>query len=232
MRMDRKQLKNVLEGALLAAGRPVTLDQLQAMFEGRKLPEKQLLREIIEELQTDYENRAMEIREVASGFRVQVRTGFSEWISKLWEDRPSRYSRALLETLALIAYRQPVTRGEIEDVRGVSVSTGIMRTLQERGWIRVLGHRDVPGRPAMFGTTREFLDYFGLKSLKELPSLAEIKDIDSINVELNFGDEDGMLRQDEPIFSAEEDTPDFNSAESETDGDALAESVGDEKEKD
>ena len=232
MRMDRKQLNNIIEGALLAAGRPITLDQLQAMFEGRKLPEKQLLQEIIEELQKDYEKRAMEIREVASGFRVQVRTGFSEWISKLWEDRPGRYSRALLETLALIAYRQPVTRGEIEDVRGVSVSTGIMRTLQERGWIRVLGHRDVPGRPAMFGTTREFLDYFGLTSLKELPPLAEIRDIDSINVELNFGDENGMSRRDEPVFSAEEDTPDFDSAESETKGEALAESVGDEKEKD
>ncbi|MEE8119464.1 MAG: SMC-Scp complex subunit ScpB [Gammaproteobacteria bacterium] len=230
--MERKKLKNIIEAALLAAGRPLSLDQLQTMFEGRKLPEKAVLREVISELQSDYESTAMEIREVSSGFRVQVRAGFSVWISKLWEDRPGRYSRALLETLSLIAYRQPITRGEIEDVRGVSVSTGIMRTLQERGWIRILGHRDVPGRPAMFGTTREFLDYFGLKSLNELPPLAEIRDIDSINVELDFGDDVEVSQGEEPVFSAKVDTPDFDATDSASeDGEVVAEPAGDEKER-
>ncbi len=232
MRMERKKLKNIIEAALLAAGRPLSLDQLQTMFEGRKLPEKAVLREVISELQSDYESTAMEIREVSSGFRVQVREGFSVWISKLWEDRPGRYSRALLETLSLIAYRQPITRGEIEDVRGVSVSTGIMRTLQERGWIRILGHRDVPGRPAMFGTTREFLDYFGLKSLNELPPLAEIRDIDSINVELDFGDDVEVSQGEEPVFSTKEDTPDFDASDSAPeDAEVVAEPADDEKER-
>jgi segregation and condensation protein B len=123
---------------------------------------------------------------VASGWRIQVREEMSAWLSRLWQDRPARYSRALLETLALIAYRQPITRGEIEDIRGVSVSSNIMRTLMERGWVRIVGHRDVPGRPGMYATTREFLDYFGLKKLEDLPPLAEIRDLDSINVELDL----------------------------------------------
>ncbi|WP_374728958.1 SMC-Scp complex subunit ScpB [Natronospira bacteriovora] len=180
------RLKTIIEGALLAAARPVRLEELEGLFQDDERPDRNRLRQAIQALQADYEDRAMELRQVASGFRIQVREKVSDWVSRLWEERPTRYSRALLETLALIAYRQPITRGEIEEVRGVSVSSSIIRTLQERGWIKVVGHRDVPGRPAMFGSTREFLDYFGLKSLDELPTLAEIRDIDSINVELEL----------------------------------------------
>lgn len=188
--MDEEQIKNIVEGALLAAARPLKLDDLENLFKDDERPERDTLRAALKALQADYEGRAMTLRQVASGYRIQVREAVSDWVSRLWEERPTRYSRALLETLALIAYRQPITRGEIEEVRGVSVSSSIVRTLQERGWIKVVGHRDVPGRPAMFGTTREFLDYFGLKSLDELPTLAEIRDIDSINAELNLDPED------------------------------------------
>ena len=134
----------------------------------------------------DYSERGLELKEVASGFRIQVREDTNPWVARLWEERPQRYSRALLETLALIAYRQPITRGDIEEVRGVSVRTNIIRTLQEREWIRVVGHRDVPGKPALFGTTKAFLDYFNLSSLDDLPSLAEIKDMETIEPELDF----------------------------------------------
>lgn len=188
--MDEAKIKNIVEGALLAAARPLKVDDLEGLFQEDERPERSVIRAALEALEADYEGRAMALRQVASGFRIQVREEVSDWVSRLWEERPSRYSRALLETLALIAYRQPITRGEIEEVRGVSVSSSIVRTLQERGWIKVVGHRDVPGRPAMFGTTREFLDYFGLKSLDELPTLAEIRDIDSINVELNLDPDD------------------------------------------
>ncbi len=180
-------LKHILEAALLAAGRPLSLDDMGALFPEFECPDKAALRAALEELAGDYADRGLEVIEVASGFRIQVRQAMEPWVSRLWEEKPPKYSRALLETLALIAYRQPITRGEIEDVRGVSVSTSIMKTLQEREWIRVVGHRDVPGRPAMYGTTREFLDYFNLKSLESLPSLAELRDIDSINAELDFG---------------------------------------------
>lgn len=180
-------LKHILEAALLAAGRPLSLDDMGTLFSESERPDKAALRAALEELAGDYADRGLEVIEVASGFRIQVRQSMEPWVSRLWEEKPPKYSRALLETLALIAYRQPITRGEIEDIRGVSVSTSIMKTLQEREWIRVVGHRDVPGRPAMYGTTREFLDYFNLKSLESLPSLAELRDIDSINAELDFG---------------------------------------------
>ncbi|HEX5339369.1 MAG TPA: SMC-Scp complex subunit ScpB [Gammaproteobacteria bacterium] len=194
MTLDTQPLRNIVEAALLAAGRPMSLDELLALFTDAEQPERTQLREALETLRADYAERGIELVEVASGFRVQVRKTLAPWISRLWEERPARYSRALLETLALIAYRQPITRGEIEDVRGVAVSTHIMKTLQDRNWIRLVGHRDVPGHPAMFGTTREFLDYFSLKSLDELPTLAALKDIDSLNVELDLGD-DNPLRQ-------------------------------------
>lgn len=187
--MDEAKLKQIVEGTLMAAGRPLNLDQILAVFEENEQPDKQTLRRVLHAVAEDYEDRAIELKEVASGFRFQVRPDFSTWVSRLWEERPGRYSRALLETLALIAYRQPITRAEIEDVRGVSVSTSIMRTLQERGWVKVVGHRDVPGRPGMYATTREFLDYFGLKSMDELPPLSELRDIDSINVELDLGED-------------------------------------------
>lgn len=194
MTQDIQPLKNIVEAALLAAGRPMNLDELLALFTEEERPDRALVREALESLRADYAERGIELTEVASGFRVQIRQSLAPWVSRLWEERPARYSRALLETLALIAYRQPITRGEIEDVRGVTVSTNIMKTLQDRNWIRMVGHRDVPGHPAMYATTREFLDYFSLRSLDELPTLAALKDIDSLNVELDLGD-DNPLRQ-------------------------------------
>ncbi|MBL4659749.1 MAG: SMC-Scp complex subunit ScpB [Alcanivoracaceae bacterium] len=184
--MEIKQIKNIIEAALLAAGEPVTIKRLQSIFAEQELTHNDIAK-AIEQLVHDFEDRGIELIEVASGFRLQTKTILQPWISKLWEEKPKKYSRALLETIALIAYRQPVTRGEIEDVRGVAVSSYIIRTLMDRDWIRVLGYRDVPGKPAMFGTTKEFLDYFNMKSLQELPTLAEIKDIETIMPELDFG---------------------------------------------
>ncbi|MGH8400927.1 MAG: SMC-Scp complex subunit ScpB [Gammaproteobacteria bacterium] len=194
MTQDTQPLKHIVEAALLAAGRPMNLDELLALFTDEERPERTELRAALEALRKEYTGRGIELSEVANGFRIQIKQSLSPWVSRLWEERPARYSRALLETLALIAYRQPITRGEIEDVRGVTVSTHIMKTLQDRNWIRMVGHRDVPGHPAMFATTREFLDYFSLRSLDELPTLAALKDIDSLNVELDLGD-DNPLRQ-------------------------------------
>ena len=171
---------------LLAAGRPVSVEQLLELFEEIAATAGRGGRAALADLQQSYEGRGIELREVASGWRVQVRPQYADVVSRLWQERPSRYSRALLETLALIAYRQPITRGEIEDIRGVTVSTTIMRTLHERGWIRVVGHREVPGRPELLGTTREFLDYFGLKSLDDLPTLAELRDLEDIREQLDL----------------------------------------------
>ena len=173
-----------LEAVLLAAGEPLPLERLLATFPEAERPEAEAVRAALGELVDHYAGRGMELVEVASGFRLQVPKLFSPWVSRLWEERAASYSRALLETLALVAYRQPITRGEIEDVRGVSVSSSIMKTLQERGWIKVIGHREVPGRPALFATTRAFLDYFNLKSLSELPPLAAPRDLDAIGAEL------------------------------------------------
>jgi segregation and condensation protein B len=184
--MDTDRLKQIAEAILLAAGRPLTLDQLLALFEEHERPERAELREALEALEGNFADRGIELVQVASGYRIQVKDAMQPWVSRLWEEKPARYSRALLETLALIAYRQPITRGEIEEVRGVSVSTSIMKTLQEREWVRVVGHREVPGHPAMYGTTREFLDYFNLKSLDELPSLAELRDLSAIGEELEL----------------------------------------------
>ncbi len=177
---------NDVEAILLAAGRPVTLRQIVELFEEHQRPDEDQVREALQELGRRCEDRAVELREVASGWRLQIRPKYADAVSRLWQERPAKYSRALLETLALIAYRQPITRSEIEDIRGVSVSTTIMRTLQERHWVRVVGHREVPGRPELLGTTREFLDSFGLRSLDELPSLAELSDLDEMNVQLEL----------------------------------------------
>ena len=209
--MDDTQIKHVLEAALFAAGRPLTLDKLGDLFGKRSRPDKQTLMRILDLLVADYEGRGIELKEVASGYRVQIKQSMSDWLTPLWDERVPRYSRALLETLALIAYRQPITRGDIEEVRGVAVTTGIIRTLLERDWVRVVGHRDVPGRPAMFGTTREFLDYFGLKKLDDLPPLSEIKDLDDFNVALEFLEpgpqidlvEDLEIEQSDPAEHAE-----------------------------
>ena len=184
--MDQTEIKYFIEAALLAAGRPLSADQLQELFDGRSAPDKAEIRKAVAELVEEYEPRGVTIGEVASGYRIQVKAAMADRLRKLWEERPPRYSRALFETLALVAYRQPITRGEIEDIRGVSVSSNIVRTLMERDWVRVVGHRDVPGRPAMFGTTRTFLDYFGLKKLDDLPPLADLADWESLRVQLNL----------------------------------------------
>ncbi|WP_312921632.1 SMC-Scp complex subunit ScpB [Stutzerimonas nitrititolerans] len=175
---DPKDLASLLEAFLLAAGKPMSLERMAELFEETERPSSALLRKALELLDKSCKGRAFELKEVASGYRLQVRERFSPWVGRLWEERPQRYSRALLETLVLIAYRQPITRGEIEDVRGVAVNSQIVKTLLEREWIRVVGHRDVPGRPAMFATTRQFLDHFNLKSLDELPPLAVLREME------------------------------------------------------
>ena len=186
--MEATEIKHFIEAALLAAGRPLNIDQLKGLFDGRTAPEKTEIRQAIATLNEEYDERGIVISEVASGFRMQVKAAMADRLQKLWEDRPPRYSRALFETLALIAYRQPITRGDIEEIRGVSVSSNITRQLLERDWVRVVGHRDVPGRPAMFGTTKSFLDYFGLKKLDDLPPLADLSDWESLRVQLNLPD--------------------------------------------
>lgn len=188
--MEINKIKNILEAVLLAAERSLTVVQLEALFElDEARPTRDEIRKALHEMADDYESRGFELKQVASGFRLQVREEFSTWVGRLWEEKPARYTRALLETMALIAYRQPVTRGEIEEVRGVSVSSNIIKTLLERDWIKVLGHKDVPGKPTLYGTTKEFLDYFNLQKLDQLPTLAEIKDLDSIHPELALDDD-------------------------------------------
>ncbi|WP_328185588.1 SMC-Scp complex subunit ScpB [Marinobacter sp. OP 3.4] len=179
-----KRVQNIVEAALLSAGRPLNIDQLRDLFEEHERPARQIMEHVLMLLDESCANRGFELRRVASGYRFQVRQDYAPWVGRLFEEKPQRYSRALLETLALIAYRQPITRGEIEDIRGVTVSSNIIRTLQEREWVRVVGHKDVPGRPAMYATTRQFLDYFNLTSLEELPPLAEIRDLEEIGREI------------------------------------------------
>ncbi|WP_438950836.1 SMC-Scp complex subunit ScpB [Porticoccus sp.] len=186
MTMTNDQLKKIVEGALLAAGRSLDIGHLQNLFDIDQVPAKDQLLAVLEDIDAACSDRGFELKRTGSGYRIQVRQELSPWINRLWEEKPKKYSRALLETLALIAYRQPLTRGDIEDVRGVSVSSEIIKTLQEREWIRVVGHRDVPGRPALYATTREFLDYFSLSSLDQLPPLSEIRDIDDINPTLTL----------------------------------------------
>lgn len=181
-------LDDIIEAALLAAGEPLSLERLETLFLEDECPSKKALRDTLSRLVLRHEEGALELVETASGFQLRIRPRLSHWVSRLWDERPQRYSRALLETLALIAYRQPVTRGDIEDVRGVSVSSSIIRTLMERGWIRVVGHRDVPGRPAVYATTRNFLDDFGLKTLDALPPMHEL---------VNADDSDTVIEQDE-----------------------------------
>ena len=181
-------LKQILEGAILAADKPLNLDNLTSLF-GEQAPDRNLIKEALAEIESDCEGRGFELKKVASGYRFQVRSEYGDYVDRLWEERAPRYTRAFLETLALIAYKQPITRGDIEEIRGVTVSTNIMRSLMEREWVRVVGHRDVPGRPAIYATTKTFLDYFDLSSLDELPTLSEIKDLDKMNEELDLGEE-------------------------------------------
>jgi segregation and condensation protein B len=187
--MDNDKLQPILEALFAASDKPLSVNQLFELFVGDiDHPNKDEIRKAIEDLTEKYQHAGVELKQVASGFRLQVRADYETWVTRLWEQKPPRYSRALMETLALIAYRQPITRGEIEDIRGVSVSTNIVRTLEERDWVKSLGHKEVPGRPTLYGTTREFLDYFNLKSLNELPTLAEIRDLDQFNPEFTFED--------------------------------------------
>ncbi len=182
MSMNLQQLKKILEAALFASTQPLTLDRLTALFAEDEAPSRDELRAALQALGEECEPRGIELKEVGSGFRMQVKKELGPWIARLWEEKPPKYSRATMETLALIAYKQPITRAEIEDVRGVAVSSHIIKSLLEREWIRVVGHRDVPGKPALFGTTRAFLDYFNLKSLDELPPLAEIRSLEDITL--------------------------------------------------
>jgi segregation and condensation protein B len=184
--MSDSYVKNVIEAALLAAARPVPVSELAQLFEEHTRPDAKTIRVALAELQSDYEGRGIEVRETANGFRVQVRGSYAAEVAKLWPERPQRYSRALLETLALIAYRQPITRAEIEGVRGVAVNPNIIKTLMERNWVRVVGHRDVPGHPEVLGTTKEFLDYFSLKSIEDLPPLAELKAMTDLDPQLDL----------------------------------------------
>ncbi len=190
---DKTLLKKIVEGLLLASNDPLSVKRIAEVFADQEIfgdaekPDLEEIQSAIEDIVADCRDNGYELKEVASGWRYQVRQEFALWIGRLWEEKPPRYSRAILETLALIAYRQPITRGDIEEIRGVAVSTSIIKTLMERQWVRIVGHRDVPGRPALYATTRQFLDYFNLKSLDELPSLGEIRDIDKINAELDFG---------------------------------------------
>ncbi|MCK2184745.1 SMC-Scp complex subunit ScpB [Halomonas getboli] len=202
-------LDEILEAALLAAGEPLSLERLENLFDDHELPPRRALREALARLETRHERGAMELLETASGYQLRIRPRLSSWVSRLWDERPQRYSRALLETLALIAYRQPVTRGDIEEVRGVTVSGSIMRTLVERGWVRVVGHRDVPGRPAVYATTRSFLDDFGLKTLDELPPMHELKGFDEPEQTLEDTppppQHDLLAQADEPVDEGEGD---------------------------
>jgi len=186
------ELKNIVEAALFAASEPLSIMELQGLFLLEERPDKHAVRGAVKQLQEEYAAKPIALAEVASGYRFQVREKYSSWVERLWEEKPVKYGRALLETLAIVAYQQPVTRGDIEEIRGVAVSTNIVRTLQEREWVRIIGHKEVPGRPALYATTKTFLDYFNLQTLADLPPLASLLDIDlmpSADMQLNLGDD-------------------------------------------
>lgn len=197
------QLKRIIEAALLASAHPLTLPQISSLFDELAMPPQEDLARAVAELQADAAERGVELVEVASGFRYQIRQDVHPFVSRLWTERQSRYSRALLETLALIAYRQPITRAEIEQIRGVAVSTNIIRTLEEREWVRVVGYRDLPGKPALFGTTRQFLDYFSLQSLDQLPPLSELRDFEENEPQLVDGNGDAIPARIDIVEDAE-----------------------------
>jgi len=217
--MEITKLKNILEAVLLGADRTLTVIHMEGLFElDEERPTRDEIRKALHEMADDYESRGYELKQVASGFRLQVRQEYATWVGRLWEEKPARYTRALLETMSLIAYRQPITRGEIEEVRGVSVSSNIIKTLMEREWIKVLGHKDVPGKPTLYGTTKEFLDYFNLKTLDQLPTLAEIKDLEAIHPELEL-DDDAKTSDD-----SEQSSDDVDNVSAESDDETVAES--------
>ena len=196
--MEPAQIKRIVEAALFAAHQPLALAQLQELFADVEGVGLEQLQQALAGLRQDCEQRGVELAEVASGFRFQVQRDIHPFVAKLWTERQTRYSRSLLETLALIAYRQPITRGEIEQIRGVAVSTNTVRTLEEREWVRIVGYRDVPGKPALYGTTKQFLDYFNLKSLDQMPPLSELRDLDELAPELELGDLDAAVDAAQP----------------------------------
>jgi segregation and condensation protein B len=210
--MNHQYVKNVIEASLLAAGRPLTAEDLASVFDERDGSIADEVQQAIATLTEEYETRGLELKEVSSGYRIQIRAAVAQPVARLWQERPAKYSRALLETLALIAYRQPITRGEIEQIRGVAVNPNIIKTLHERNWIRVVGHRDVPGKPELLGSTREFLDYFGLKKLDDLPTLAQLKELEDLRVQLTLPGAD-------PEVLTDGDTPPHADAEAAADED-------------
>ncbi len=221
--MDTQQLQRIVEGALLAAGTPLSIKRLSELFEEGEAPEKEAFEEALAAIAAQCEGRGYQLKEVGSGWRLQVEEDLAPWINRLWEEKPQKYSRALLETLALIAYRQPITRGDIEEIRGVAVSSHIIKTLVERNWVKAVGHRDVPGRPSLYATTRSFLDYFNLKSLDELPTLSDIRDLDEINASLDL-DMETALRGGEGDNSDEESEPATGTETTDIDEEAQTES--------
>ena len=210
----------------MSAEKPLKVNEIENLFAGDvDMPSRDDIRKVLAELTEAYQDRGFELKQVASGYRIQVKQDYADWVGRLWEEKPARYTRALLETLALIAYRQPITRGEIEEVRGVSVSSNIIKTLMEREWIKVLGHKDVPGKPALYGTTRTFLDYFNLKTLDELPTLAEIRDLDQIHQELDLDIDNTEAADAEQDAAADEDAA---ASEGDEDSDAPATAAAEE----
>ena len=198
--MNSDFLRQILEAAIMVSDKPMDISHLEKLFDEKERPHRDEIRAALDEITTDCRDKGFELVKVSSGYRFQTKQSLSAWVSRVWEEKPKKFSRAMLETLALIAYRQPTTRGDIESVRGVSVSSDIIRVLDERGWIRVVGHRDVPGKPELLATTKEFLDYFNLKSLDQLPSLAEIKDFTDVDPALE------LLMPVDSVSSADEDS--------------------------
>lgn len=194
--MEQKKRQCILEAILISADKPLSIGKLLGFFDTHDLVNRNDIKESLAELQAHYKDRGFQLIETVSGFRFQTRDKYKQWVTQHWDEKPAKYSRALLETLALIVYRQPVTRAEIEDIRGVAVSSHIIKTLQEREWIRIVGHKEVPGRPSLLGTTRQFLDYFNLKSLDEMPSLSEIQDIDKLYPELDLKMKEDLSKED------------------------------------
>lgn len=219
MMVSEQNLSCIIEAALFAAEKPLTVNQISELFDEFDKPDNAAIEEALEALEKNCEGRAFELQKVASGYRFQVRQDYAPWVGRLWPEKPQKYSRALLETLSLIAYRQPITRGDIEDIRGVAVSSSIVKTLLEREWVRIVGHRDVPGRPAMYATTKQFLDYFNISNLDDLPPLSEIQDLDKVNHELDL---EGVSEAELP----EENVALVESAEVAEMADALEDSVG------
>ena len=228
--MEQDELQRILEAALLAYGKPLTLEKLQALFicdslavDEQELPDEALILSALAAIQESCAGRGFELQQVSSGWRFRIRQSMAPWVSRLWQEKPPRYSRALLETLAIIAYRQPITRGDLEAIRGVAVSSSIINTLVEREWIKVVGQRDVPGRPSLYATTRQFLDYFNLQSLDQLPSLQELTDIDALTPELNLKDngiEDSTNNHDDDKAPAELNNEVDDGVDSEVDSEA------------